>query len=150
MSFSKWSIESTVLAPWRIFRLGRHKFSNKPPWILLGIIFSRLTSISFYVSSRCSGICIMIERIRTISIHRAAREDNFTVQALMHWIFDSNRFLLSISSFNSIDLTCRMGNRVHWIECRSQIIDRSDHSRHMEDLVFEVPVFQKHPPRSHQ
>ena len=100
-------------------------------------VVSLLVSISFYVSSRRIRICIHIERIPTISIHRATREDNFTLQAMIHWIFDSNRLTLPISSFNSIDWTFRLGNRVRWIQCRSQIESQVKRCQAMEDFNLQ-------------
>ena len=46
--------------------------------------------------------------------------------------------------FNSV-----VGNTTYWIECHSQFIDRSDHSRRMDDSVLRVQVFHQNVSGSH-
>ena len=117
--------------------------SQKHLWIPPVTVISLLAWISFYVSSRRIRICIHMERIPTTSIHRATREDIFTVQAMMHWIFDSNRLTWSISSFNSIDWTFRLGNRVRWIQCRSQIESEVKRCQATEDFTLSSTGFSE-------
>ena len=72
---------------YRGFGLAKTGFSEKPSSLPSRMTFSLLIGISFYVSSRRSRICVHIERTPNISIHRATREDNLTVQAMTQLIF---------------------------------------------------------------
>ena len=131
------------------FSLQSTRFSQKLLLIPPLMIFSLLVWISFYVSSRRMRICIHIERNPQISFGEAGHEDIFTDQAMSDWCFSFEEIDRSTQSLESMDLRFERGNRVRWIECRSQIIKQTDQSRAMEDFVFEKLIFQKKLSRSH-
>lgn len=55
-----------------------------------------------------------------------------------------------ISSSRSIRLSSPIGSPTRWIECRSQILNRTNPSRTIEDLVLKHRVFHKNLHKSGQ
>ena len=75
--------------------------------------------------------------------HRTRSRRCFHCQSNDGWNFSCEETHLSISSLESIDSGWRLGYRTRWIECRAQILNRTDRSRAMEDLLSQVPVFHE-------
>ena len=102
-------------------RLQRIKhWPKKPSAISFVTIFSLLTSISFYVSSRRSRICVQIERDVKISLRRPSNDDHFTVHAIFNWIFALSRLTNRIPWWDWFHWIQWSTIKHHCIGCRSQ------------------------------
>ena len=88
--------------------IDRHRrWSEKPSLQRNRIMWSRLTWISFYISSRRIRICLNEERSANISFSQLDYDDNFTLPAMTNRSFDLNRLTDGIQRRNWI-------NRVQW------------------------------------
>ena len=111
-----------ALSSYRGFCLQSTCFSQKRLWTSPRTIFSLLAWISFYVSSRRSRICILIEREAKISLNRPYHDENSTTQAMMSRIFDLRTLIHRIHCVRR--LNCVHGYEIEHSESNAYLRSR--------------------------